>query len=132
MSSVEQCCIIRFLVKEKVKPTEIPGWLTALYGEETLSCACVCDWSNKFSEGCKEVLNLPHAHIQPTDLCDMFIHHVEVLILGNGLITVSNVAVTCFAMMCTKHFRRKDLGNCQRRSSHCMTILIHLWQILQL
>jgi hypothetical protein len=36
-SSVEQCCIIEFLVKEK--PAEILYRLNAQYGEETLSCA---------------------------------------------------------------------------------------------
>jgi hypothetical protein len=55
---VEQCCIIKFLVKEKVKPAEILHRLNAQYGEETLSHASVCDWHNKFSEGHKEASEL--------------------------------------------------------------------------
>jgi hypothetical protein len=39
--SVEQCCIIKFLMKEKVKPAEILCKLNAQYGEETLSHAKV-------------------------------------------------------------------------------------------
>jgi hypothetical protein len=42
--SVEQRCIIRFLVKEKVKPTEILHGLNAHCGEEALSCQNVYDW----------------------------------------------------------------------------------------
>jgi hypothetical protein len=41
--SAEQCYIIRFVVKEKVKPTEILHGLNAQYGEGTLSFARVCD-----------------------------------------------------------------------------------------
>jgi hypothetical protein len=52
-AGVEQHCIIKFLVKEKVKPAEI----------HRMSCASVCDWCNEFFEGHKEVLNLLHAHI---------------------------------------------------------------------
>jgi hypothetical protein len=51
--SVEQCCIIRFLVKEKVKLAEIIRGLSAQYGEETLSRASVYDWCNIFFEGCE-------------------------------------------------------------------------------
>jgi hypothetical protein len=53
--SAEQHCIIRILVKEKVKPAEILCRLNAQYGEETMSHTSVYDWYSKFSEGCKEV-----------------------------------------------------------------------------
>jgi hypothetical protein len=53
-------------VKEKVKPAEIICRLIAQYGEETWSHESVCDWYSKLSDGHKEVLNLLHAHIQPT------------------------------------------------------------------
>jgi hypothetical protein len=41
---VEQCCIIKFLMKEKVKPAEILHRFNAQYGEGTLSCvsALIC------------------------------------------------------------------------------------------
>jgi hypothetical protein len=60
---VAQCCIIKFLVKEKVKPAEVLHRLNAQYGEETLSHASVYDWY-KFSEGHNEVSHLPYAHVQ--------------------------------------------------------------------
>jgi hypothetical protein len=42
----------------------------------------------KFSEDRKEDSNLLHAHVQPTSVCHVNIHHVKELILGNTLITV--------------------------------------------
>jgi hypothetical protein len=42
--NVEQHCIMRFIVKEKLKPGEIFHKLNAHNGEETLSHASVCDW----------------------------------------------------------------------------------------
>jgi hypothetical protein len=78
---VDQHCIIRFIMKEKVKPEEILHSLNAQNGEETLSYANVCDCYCKFSEGRKEVWNLLHAHIQPAAVCDINIHHIEELIL---------------------------------------------------
>jgi hypothetical protein len=52
---IEQCCIIKFLVKESVKPAEILHRLNTQYGEETPSHASVCDWHSKFADGCKGV-----------------------------------------------------------------------------
>jgi hypothetical protein len=40
----EQCCIIKFVVKGKMKPAEILCKLNIQYGEETVSCASVHDW----------------------------------------------------------------------------------------
>jgi hypothetical protein len=53
--SVEQRCITKFLVKDKVKPAAILHWLSAQYGERTLSHASACGWYSEFSEGHKEV-----------------------------------------------------------------------------
>jgi hypothetical protein len=47
--SADQRCIIKFLVKEKVKPEEFLRRLNAQYGENTLSCASVCNRYNNFS-----------------------------------------------------------------------------------
>jgi hypothetical protein len=52
----------------------------------------VYDWYNNFSEGCQEVSNLPHAHVQPTAVCNVNIPHTEELILGNRRITVHDIA----------------------------------------
>jgi hypothetical protein len=75
-------------VKEKVKPAEVLHRLNAQYGEETLSHASVYDWYSKFPEICKEVLNIPHAHIQPTAVCDVSVCFVKVLIWGDRRIAV--------------------------------------------
>jgi hypothetical protein len=52
--SVEQCCIIRFIVKEKVK-TEIFHRLNTQYWNETLSCASVYDRYSKFLKAVKKL-----------------------------------------------------------------------------
>jgi hypothetical protein len=72
--------IFKFLVKEKVKSAEILHRLSAQYGDETLPCACVYDWCNKFSKGREQVANQPHVHVQLTavNIC-----HVKMLILEN-------------------------------------------------
>jgi hypothetical protein len=54
---VEQHCIIKFLVKEKMKSAEIHK-LNVQHGKETLSWASVYDWYINFSEGGKEVSSL--------------------------------------------------------------------------
>jgi hypothetical protein len=53
--SVEQRCIIIFLVKEEMKPAEILCRLIEQYGEEALSRANVSDLCSKFPKGHKEV-----------------------------------------------------------------------------
>jgi hypothetical protein len=42
--SVEQCCIIKFLIKEKAKPSEIGRGLNGQYVEEILSLANIFDF----------------------------------------------------------------------------------------
>jgi hypothetical protein len=69
--SVEQRCIIKFLVKETVKLAEILHRLNAAHGEQTLSYTSVYDWHNKFSDGCKQIFNLPLDHVHPTAACDV-------------------------------------------------------------
>jgi hypothetical protein len=51
--NVGQRLIIKFLAKKKVKPADILRTLNAQYGKETQSCAGVCGWYSKFSEGTK-------------------------------------------------------------------------------
>jgi hypothetical protein len=75
-----------------MKPAEILCRLNAQYGEETLSHASVYDWYSKFSEVCKEVLNVPHVHVQPTSVCNVKVCFVEGLILGDRRIAVCDTA----------------------------------------
>jgi hypothetical protein len=92
--SVGQCCIIRFLVKEKVKPPKIHHELSLQYGDEMLSHASAYDRYSKFSEGSKEIANLLHVHILSTAVCCVNICLVKELILGNRQITVCSTAFT--------------------------------------
>jgi hypothetical protein len=75
-------------VKEKVKAAEILHRLSAQYGEETQSHADVYDWYSKFPEICKEILNIPHAHIQPIAICDVNVCFIKELIWGDRQIAV--------------------------------------------
>jgi hypothetical protein len=79
---VEQCCIIKFLAKENMKPAEILQMLNAQNGCMTVSCGCVCDWYS-FMKSTKK-----HAYVQPNAVCSVNIHCVRKLIFGNRWITV--------------------------------------------
>lgn len=52
--SVEQCCVIKSLMNDEVKPEEICHRLHAQYGKETLSHTSVCDWYSKFLKAIKK------------------------------------------------------------------------------
>jgi hypothetical protein len=62
-----------------VKPAKILHRLNLQYGEGTLPYESACELYNKFSEGQKEVSNLPHAYNQPIDAYGMNILGVEEL-----------------------------------------------------
>jgi hypothetical protein len=47
----EQRCVIRFLISEGVKPTEIHCRMKAKYGDACLSQQQVYEWSRKFTNG---------------------------------------------------------------------------------
>jgi hypothetical protein len=75
-----------------VKPAEILCRLNSQYGEETLSHASIPDWYSKFPEICKEVVNILHAHIQPTAVWDVNVCFVKELILGDRQIALYDTA----------------------------------------
>ena len=58
--SVEQRIIIKFLMKEGCKPSEICSRLKRQYGEKTLSYVSVYNWSSAFKKGRETVENEPH------------------------------------------------------------------------
>jgi hypothetical protein len=59
--SVEQRIIIKFLMKEGCKPSEICSRLKRRYGEKTLSNVSVYKWNSAFKKkGRKTVENEPH------------------------------------------------------------------------
>lgn len=89
---VKQRCIIKFLVKEKVKPAEVLRRLEAQFGEQTLSRERVYDWCRQFSKGRSLVTNDPHRNFRPTAVTPANIARVEQVILDNRRITVQNIA----------------------------------------
>ena len=58
--SVERRIIIKFLMKEGCKPSEICLRLKRQCGEKTLSNASVYKWSSAFKKGREMVENEPH------------------------------------------------------------------------
>ena len=58
--SMEQRIIIKFLMKEGCKPSEICSRLKRQYGEKTLSNVSVYKWSSAFKKGRETVENAPH------------------------------------------------------------------------
>jgi hypothetical protein len=57
-SAVEQRVIVKFLIKEKVKPIEIVMRLRAEFGDERLSRTQTYDWSQSYKEGRTGVENM--------------------------------------------------------------------------
>jgi len=58
--SVEQRIILKFLIKEGCKLSEICSRLKRQYGERTLSNVSVYKWSSAFKKGREMVENEPH------------------------------------------------------------------------
>jgi hypothetical protein len=54
----------------------------------------------------------------------------HVYFLPHGVTVNGQYYNNLLTMLCGKWFWRKDLRNCQR-SSYCLTILVHIWQIWQ-
>ena len=48
---IEKRIIIKFLLREGVKPAEILRWLTEQFAEETLSRTQVYEWHKKIHDG---------------------------------------------------------------------------------
>ena len=90
--AVEQRCVIKFLVKEKVKPAEIFRRLQAQYGEQTMSRTRVYEWCEQFREGRELVTNEAHGHIRPTAVTPVNIARIEQMILENRRVTVRDIA----------------------------------------
>jgi hypothetical protein len=108
--SVEQLFIIKFLVKEIVKPTEILRRLRVHYAEETRWRTSVYDWYSKFPEGRnKEASNIFTIRQQLYAMWTIVAPKSG--FLGNRWIAVRDNAITFFAMMCSKRFLLHDSAN---------------------
>ena len=66
--SVEQRIIIKFLMKEGCKLSEICSRLKKPYGEKTLSNVSVYKWSSAFKKGREMVENEPNEHQPRTSI----------------------------------------------------------------
>lgn len=90
--SVAQRIIIRFLVNEGVKPSEVLTRLQAQFGDDTLSKTQVFDWATKFWDGRDRVENENHKQRPATSVNEDNIQAVRELVEGDRRITVANIA----------------------------------------
>nr|CAI5834971.1 unnamed protein product [Callosobruchus analis] len=90
--SVVQPIIIRFLVKDNVKSTEIYRKLLEQFGDKGLSKTQVYEWCSAFLKGREVVVNLPHARRNMTSITDENLSAVEKLILYDRRSSVRNMA----------------------------------------
>ena len=90
--SVEQRVIVKFLMKEGRKPSEICSRLKRQYGEKTLSNVSVYKWSSVFKKGRETVENEPNECRLRTSITGENSDHVDALIQENRLITVRKLS----------------------------------------
>ena len=82
--SMEERLIIKFLMKEGCKRSEICSRLKRLCGEKTLSNVIVHKWCSAFEEGRETVENEPHECRPRTSTTGENSHHVDAFIRENG------------------------------------------------
>jgi hypothetical protein len=92
--SVEQRIIIKFLMKEGCKPSEISSSLKKQYGKKTMSNVSVYKWSSAFKKGTETVENEPHEHWPRTSTTGENSNHVDALICENRQTNVCQLSVT--------------------------------------
>ena len=86
---MEQRVVMKFLVNEGVKLTDIYKRLQAQYGDETLSRSNTFEWCKYFKGGRMSVSDDPGlGGSQPTAVIPVNIQRVEGLILDNRRMTV--------------------------------------------
>ena len=90
--SVEQRVIIKFLMKEGCKPSEICSRLKRQYGEKTLSDVSVYKWSSAFKQGRETVKNEPHERRLRTSKTGKNSDCLDALIRENRRITVRELS----------------------------------------
>jgi hypothetical protein len=86
--SVEQRIIIKFLMKEGFKLSEICSRLKRQHGENTLSHVSVYKWSSALKKGREMVENEPHEHQPRTSITGENRDCVDALIQEDRRITV--------------------------------------------
>ncbi|KFM78737.1 hypothetical protein X975_01817, partial [Stegodyphus mimosarum] len=96
---VGQRCVIKFLVKEKVKLAEIFR-LQAQYGEQMVSQTRVYEWCKQCCEGQELVINEVHGHICPTAVTPVNISHAEQISVGSVNTIIRDHL--CFCKTCAR------------------------------
>jgi len=90
--SVEQHIIIKFLMKEGCKPSEICSRLKRQYGEKTLSNVSVYKWSSEFKKGRETVKNELHVRRPRTSITGENSDRFNALIRENRRITLRELS----------------------------------------
>lgn len=90
--SIEQRIIIKFLTRERVKPSEIFQRLTAQFGDQTLSRTRVFAWHKEFQEGRERVENEEHDRRPRSSITDENIQAVRDILEDDRRVTVSEIA----------------------------------------
>jgi hypothetical protein len=82
-----------------------------------LSCVSVYDWYSKFLKDVKKLkTQVSDGEIMASVFWDSEeVIHVDFSVFHVIQQLMHSVTVTCFTVMCTKQFRKNDLGNCLRR-----------------
>jgi len=92
-SKTEQRVVMKFLVNEGVKPSEIHRRLQVQYGDQTLSRSKTFEWCQRFKDGRKSVNDdLGRGGSVSTAVIPVNIQRVECLILNNRRITCRQIA----------------------------------------
>lgn len=87
-ASTEQRVVMKFLVNEGVKPTDVYRRLQAQYGDETLSRSKIFEWCKRFKDGRMSVKDDPgRGGSEPIVIVPVIIQRVKRLILDNPRIT---------------------------------------------
>src|SRR5258705_11887853 len=87
--AVEQRVVMKFLVAEGTKASEIHARLKAQFGEDTLSRRSVFKWCTRFKDGRESVVdNSGHGGSDPTVVTPTNIHRVETLVLADRRVSV--------------------------------------------
>ncbi|KAM9439909.1 prothymosin alpha-B isoform 1-T1 [Clarias gariepinus] len=103
-ASMKQRIVMKFLVKEGVKPIDIYRRLQAQYGIQALSRSKTFDWCKRFKEGRTSVNDDPgRGGSGPTAVIPVNIQRVENLILENPLITCRQIAEETHLSVGTVH-----------------------------
>jgi hypothetical protein len=88
----EQRSVIRFLISEGVKPTEVHRRMKVQYGDACLSQQQVYEWNRKFRNGVTSVAHAPRPGQAHRVVTPESIAAVEALVMENRRVSVDEIA----------------------------------------